>query len=150
MTQQPQFEIGGRTLPRVKYGDEPGDWGAAKQPCSSCGVTSGEIHHTGCYLERCPACGGQAMSCRCAYQESFTRRPISAARQGFYKLLYLAFLPAALMGLLLWWIPHELPLAVSVGLALGVPGLLVAVFWNKLGDMELAEAFITTPKHGPP
>ena len=86
------------------------------------------------------------MSCRCEYQESFTRRPISAARQKFYKLFYLAMLPMVLVGLLLWWIPYEMPLAVSLGTVLGIPAVLVIAFWRKIGDMELAEAFITTPK----
>jgi hypothetical protein len=150
MAQQLQFTIGGRTLPRVKYGDESGDWGASQQPCSSCGVSAGEIHHAGCYLERCPACGGQAMSCRCDYQESFARRPITVARQNFYKFFYLALMPMTFVGLLLWWIPHGMPFVVCLGIALGIPAVLVVAFWRKIGDMELAEAFITTPKQGPP
>ena len=33
--------------------------------CAVCGVTVGAIHHSGCDLEPCPACGGKQMSCRC-------------------------------------------------------------------------------------
>jgi hypothetical protein len=90
------------------------------------------------------------MSCRCEYREAFTRRPISVARQNFYKVSYLALFPMALIGLLLWWLPHDMPFAASLGIVLVIPAVLVVVFWRKVGDMELAEAFITTPKHGPP
>jgi hypothetical protein len=90
------------------------------------------------------------MSCRCEYQETFARRPISAARQNFYKLFYLALVPMAIIGLLLWWIPYEMPFVASLGIALGIPAVLVIAFWRKVGEMELAEAFITTPKQGPP
>jgi hypothetical protein len=70
------------------------------------------------------------------------------ARRNFYKLFYLALLPMGLIALLLKWIPNELPLGVSVGVTLGVPVVLLVTFWNTLGEMELAEVFITTSKKG--
>ena len=33
--------------------------------CGDCNAGSGNIHHEGCDQERCPACGGQLISCRC-------------------------------------------------------------------------------------
>ena len=33
--------------------------------CHDCNVTKGQLHHPGCDMERCPACGGQSISCDC-------------------------------------------------------------------------------------
>jgi hypothetical protein len=52
-------------VPRIRYGDEPDDWGADHQPCHDCGAIKGEYHAEGCDVERCPVCGGQAMCCDC-------------------------------------------------------------------------------------
>ena len=105
----------------------------------------GDFHYAGCFVERCPTCGGQAVSCQCEYQESFPRHPMSTARRRFYKFFYLAFLPMGLVFLLLWFIPYSLPGIVCAALVLGVPGVLTILLWNKLGDMELHQ-IITTPK----
>jgi len=37
----------------------------ARQPCGDCGTPSRGLHHPGCDLERCPACGRQALTCGC-------------------------------------------------------------------------------------
>ena len=33
--------------------------------CGDCNALSGNYHHWGCDLERCPVCGGQLISCEC-------------------------------------------------------------------------------------
>ncbi|MDA7494462.1 hypothetical protein N8467_00180 [bacterium] len=63
------ISIDGKDHPRVRYGDEPEDWGANRKPCGDCAVIKGEFHVVGCDVERCPACDGQAISCECDYDD---------------------------------------------------------------------------------
>ena len=68
----PMFRLNGRTVPRVRYGDEEGDWGADQHACHDCRVIKGEFHVVGCDGEECPECGGQLISCYCPFDESAT------------------------------------------------------------------------------
>jgi hypothetical protein len=36
--------------------------------CHDCGAIEGQLHQRGCDMERCPFCGGQLISCDCAYE----------------------------------------------------------------------------------
>jgi hypothetical protein len=49
----------GEDLDRIRY--EPDHDG----PCHDCNAPVGGLHHPGCDMERCPACGGQAIACEC-------------------------------------------------------------------------------------
>jgi hypothetical protein len=53
-------------FPPIRYGSEPG-YRRIKQRCHDCNVVPGRVHHHGCDVERCPACGRQSISCDCLW-----------------------------------------------------------------------------------
>ncbi len=56
--------VDGVQLTRERYGHEvPGV--SLSHPCRDCATQPGDFHVVGCCVERCPACGGQAISCDC-------------------------------------------------------------------------------------
>jgi ppGpp synthetase/RelA/SpoT-type nucleotidyltranferase len=69
------YEIGGTDHRRVAFGDEPDEWGANRGPCHDCAAIKGQFHVVGCDVERCPACGGQVISCDCPYDEDPEEKP---------------------------------------------------------------------------
>jgi hypothetical protein len=61
------YTIGGVSFQRIRFGEETGLAESDSQFCRDCGVKKGEYHVPTCEVERCPACGGEAISCECAY-----------------------------------------------------------------------------------
>lgn len=62
--------INGSIHYRVRYGDEEDDWGAGRGLlCHDCSATKGQYHVPGGDVERCPVCGGQAISCDDRYDD---------------------------------------------------------------------------------
>ena len=63
------YVIGGEPRERIRYGHEVEDWGADDGPCHDCAVVKGQYHVPFlCDVERCPACGEQAIGCDCDYE----------------------------------------------------------------------------------
>jgi hypothetical protein len=50
----------GEPVLRIRVG-EGDDWGAPI--CHDCNAATGQLHHMGCDVERCPKCGGQMLMC---------------------------------------------------------------------------------------
>jgi hypothetical protein len=54
----------------LRYGEEEDDWGVLSgKNCHDCNCPPAAYHHVGCDVERCPRCGGQAISCDCEQLE---------------------------------------------------------------------------------
>jgi hypothetical protein len=55
----------------VEYNREPynGNMPDPQGYCHDCIAKVGELHVPGCDVERCPRCGGQAISCPCNYED---------------------------------------------------------------------------------
>ena len=47
------------------YKRDLGFWQDTGDRCHDCGAISGNIHHFGCDVERCPKCKNQLLSCEC-------------------------------------------------------------------------------------
>ncbi len=62
------YVIGGKSFERIRYGDEPNDWGANEHPCGDCAIVKGQFHVPSCDIECCPSCKEQAISCDCEYE----------------------------------------------------------------------------------
>lgn len=61
-----KYLIEGKLYNPIKIGDKS-DWycGEPNCTCGDCAGKYGEVHSANCDIERCPACGGQFISCSC-------------------------------------------------------------------------------------
>jgi hypothetical protein len=65
----PSYSLDGKSVPRIRYGNEQDDWGADNHACHDCGVIKGELHVVGCDGEECPVCHAQLLSCDCHFDK---------------------------------------------------------------------------------
>lgn len=63
------YTLNGRTIQRIRYGDEHSDWHADKVPCHDCRVLKSEFHVPNCDVEECPQGGGQLITCDCPFDD---------------------------------------------------------------------------------
>ncbi len=62
-------QYGDKEYKRIPYGDE--DYGMKSNTCPDCSCLKGQYHLEYCDIERCPACGGQFLSCGCSDEDSY-------------------------------------------------------------------------------
>ncbi len=78
------LKIEGRSYQPVRHGREPGMKGVRNR-CHDCYVLPGQVHHHGCDMERCPACGDQSIGCDCVWagEEHLSERWIDELEERF-------------------------------------------------------------------
>jgi hypothetical protein len=58
--------IEGRTYRPIRFGEELSSFRPNRR-CGDCNALPGRVHHHGCDVEQCPACGGQCLGCDCVW-----------------------------------------------------------------------------------
>ncbi len=59
------YSIRGHEYERIPFHQDRGSHTSQPAVCHDCGAMPGELHVPTCCWERCPRCGGQAISCDC-------------------------------------------------------------------------------------
>lgn len=60
--------IDGQPYAPIRHGSETRFiWPPHIPRCHDCWVAAGDVHHHGCDMEECPACGEQSISCDCLW-----------------------------------------------------------------------------------
>ncbi|MGX4804359.1 toll/interleukin-1 receptor domain-containing protein [Bradyrhizobium guangdongense] len=69
--QRNEFALVTRAFARIRHGEEK-YWGRkklrAQHVCHDCAALPGQFHVSGCDMEECPLCNGQAIACGCAHE----------------------------------------------------------------------------------
>ena len=56
--------------------------------CHDCHCRLGNYHHDSCDMERCPRCGGQALSCECNLEDVIPSSAKSKSKKKSNRLLF--------------------------------------------------------------
>jgi hypothetical protein len=62
---QETYVLQGQAYDRLRFGSKKDRTPRGVTVCHDCGARLGQFHVPSCDMERCPACGGQMITCGC-------------------------------------------------------------------------------------